>query len=40
MNDIMKIIDSFEDLNVLTVGITDMVKHEIKSMKTDLFLLC
>ena len=30
MNDTIKIIKSLEDLGVLTVGVTETVKHKIK----------
>ena len=40
INDIIKIIKSLEDSNVLFDGITETVKHEIKNNNTDLFLLC
>ena len=39
MNDIIKVIKSLEDLNVLTDGITETVKNEIKNKGTDFFLL-
>ena len=38
MNDIIKIIKSLEDLNVLIDGITETVKHVIKSKNVDFFL--
>ena len=34
MNDIIKIIKSLEDSNVLIDGITEKVKNEIKNKKT------
>ena len=40
MNDIIKIIKSLEDSNVLIDGITETVKHEIKKMEPDTILLC
>ena len=40
INDIIKIIKSLEDSNVLFDGITETVKHETKNNNTDLFLLC
>ena len=33
MNDIMKIIKSLVDLDVLTDGVTNKVKHEIKQLE-------
>ena len=33
MNDIIKIIKSLEDLNALTDGITETVRHEMKKNK-------
>ena len=33
MNDIIKIIKSLENLGVLTDGVTDTVKHEIKKQE-------
>ena len=39
MNDIIKVIKSLEDSNVLTDGITETVKNEIKNKGTDFFLL-
>ena len=42
MNDVIKIIKSLEDLNVLIDGIIETVKHKKKKKKkkTDFFLLC
>ena len=40
MNDVIKIIKSLEDSNVLLDGITETVKHEIKNKKADFVLLC
>ena len=39
INDIIKIIKSLEDSNVLIDGITEKGKHEIKNKKLDFFLL-
>ena len=39
MNDIIKVIKSLEDSNVLIDGITETVKNEIKNKETDFFLL-
>ena len=38
MNDVIKIIKSLEDSNVLTDGITEKVKHETKNKNVDIFL--
>ena len=38
MNDIVKIIKSLEDSNVLIDGITETLKHETKNKKVDFFL--
>ena len=35
MNDIIKTIRSLEDSGVLTDGVTETVKHEIKNKKAD-----
>ena len=40
MNDIIKIIKSLEDSNLLIDSVTETVKHETKNKKVDLFLLC
>ena len=40
MNDIIKIIKSLEDSDVLIDGISETVKHEIKKKKADFFLPC
>ena len=39
MTDIIKIIKSLEDLDVLINGVTETVKHEIKSKKVDFLKL-
>ena len=39
MNDIIKIIKSLEDSEVLIDGVNEAVKHEIKNKKMDFFLL-
>ena len=40
MNDIIKIIKSLEDLAVLTDGVNETVKHEIKTKKAYFLELC
>ena len=40
MNDIIKVIKSLEDSNILIDDITKTVKHEIKNKEVDFFLLC
>ena len=40
MNDIIKIIKSLKDSNVLIDVIIEIVKHGIKKEKADFFLLC
>ena len=40
MNEIIKIINSLEDLGVLIDVVTETVKHEIKNKKTDFLELC
>ena len=40
MNDIIKIIKSLKDSNVLINVIIEIVKHGIKKEKADFFLLC
>ena len=40
MDDVIKIVKSLKDLNVLTDGNTETVKHETKSNKVDFFLFC
>ena len=39
MGDVIKIIKSLKDSNVLTDGNTEIVKHETKNNKVDFFLL-
>ena len=39
-NNIIKMIKSLEDPNILIDGITGTVKHEIKNRKVDFFLIC
>ena len=39
-NDIIKIIKSLEDSNALIDGVTETIKHKLKSNKVDFFLLC
>ena len=38
MSDIIKIIKSLEDSNVLTDGTTETVKHELKKQEGQFFL--
>ena len=40
INDIIKMIKSLEDSGVLTDGVTETVKHEIKNKKADFLELC
>ena len=40
INDIIKIIKSLEDSNVLIDVYPEAVKHEIKNKKEEFFLLC
>ena len=40
MNDIIRIIKPLWDSGVLTDGVTETVKHEIKNKKVDFFELC
>ena len=40
INDIIKIIKSLEDSNVLIDVYPEAVKHEIKNKKMEFFLLC
>ena len=40
MNDIIKIIKSLEDSNVLIDGVTETVKHDIKNKNADFLKLC
>ena len=40
MNDIIKIIKSLEDSNVLIDGFIETVTHEITNRKAVFFLLC
>ena len=40
INDIIKIIKSLEDSNVLIDVYPEAVKHEIKNKKAEFFLLC
>ena len=40
MNDISKVIKSLEYLRVITVGVTETVKLEIKNKEVDFLELC
>ena len=40
LNDIIKIIKLLKDLSVLTDGVAETVKYEIKNKKVDFFELC
>lgn len=40
MHDFIEIVKSLEDSEVLAEGVTEAVKHEIKSKKVDFLVLC
>ena len=40
MSDIIKIIKSLEDSDILIDGVTKTVKHEIKNKRADFLELC
>lgn len=40
MHDFIEIVKSLEDSEVLAEGVTEAVKHEIKSKKVNFLVLC
>ena len=40
MHDFIEIVKSLEDSEVVAEGVTEAVKHEIKSKKVDFLVLC